>query len=374
MTLIVAVPDAYIFATLIAGHAPVLWAAAWWVPTAVIMGFLVSLLGRYRLGRLRAFFALFSLISVPKLAFAVFALLGQVTGLHCQGIAVGLCAVAAVLLAVLYGATLGCSKLKVNNYDLDYDDLPPECDGLRLVQISDFHLGTYGHSNRFVGKVVDTVLGLKPDLIVFTGDLINVDEHEVTPHTHELQRLKAPLGVYSIMGNHDYNGNVTALEDYERNTLGWDLLLNENRVLSRSTAPGSNVASAPVYLIGVQNTSYAVFVSRGNLRQAMQGVPAGAFKILLTHDPNHWRHEVVPRTSIQLTLSGHTHAGQLRIGNWSPIQYTYPEWGGLYNDAQHGLGGSGKRMLLVSSGLGGTNHFRLGARPEVNLVILHRKK
>ena len=118
MTLIVAVPDAYIFATLIAGHAPALWAAAWWVPTAVIMGFLVSLLGRYRLGRLRAFFALFSLISVPKLAFAVFALLGQATGLHCQGIAVGLCAVATVLLAVLYGATLGCSKLKVNNYDL----------------------------------------------------------------------------------------------------------------------------------------------------------------------------------------------------------------------------------------------------------------
>lgn len=374
MTLLVLVPDAYIYATLIAGHVPTLWAAAWWVPTAVIMGLLLSLTGRYSLGRLRAFFASFSLVSVPKLAFAVAALLGQVTGLRCQGIAMGLCAVAAVLLAVLYGATLGCRRLKVNDYDLDFDDLPPACDGLRLVQISDFHLGTYGRGNRFVAKVVDTVLDLKPDLIVFTGDLINVDEHEVAPHTHELQRLKAPLGVYSIMGNHDNKGDVRALEDYERNTLGWDLLLNENRVLSRSTAQGGNGASAQVYLIGVQNTSYAVFVSRGNLRKAMQGVPAGAFKILLTHDPNHWRHEVVPRTSIQLTLSGHTHAGQLKIGNWSPIKYTYPEWGGLYNDAQHGLGGTGKRMLLVSAGLGGTNHFRLGARPEVNLVTLHRKK
>lgn len=374
MTLIVAVPDAYIYTTLIAGHVPAVWAAAWWLPTMVIMGYMLSLMERYRLGRLRAFFALFSLISVPKLAFAVFALLGQVTGFHEQGIAAGLCAVAAVLLAVLYGATLGCRKLKVDRHDLYFADLPPEFDGLRLVQLSDFHLGTYGRGNRFVAKVIDTVLGLNPDLIVFTGDLVNIDEHEVEPHTQELQRLKAPLGVLSIMGNHDYNGSAKALEDYERNTLGWHLLLNENRVLTRAAGPRNDNASARIYVIGVQNTSYATFVSRGNLRQAMQGVPADAFKILLTHDPNHWRHEVVPCTTIQLTLSGHTHAGQLKIGRWSPVQYTYPEWGGLYNDAQHGLGGSGNRMLLVSTGLGGTNHFRLGATPEVNLVTLHCKK
>ena len=101
-------------------------------------------------------------------------------------------------------------------------------------------------------------------------------------------------------------------------------------------------------------------------------LPRQAFALVMDHRPGRAFENAAAGASLQ--LSGHTHAGQLRIGNWSPIQYTYPEWGGLYNDAQHGLGGSGKRMLLVSSGLGGTNHFRLGARPEVNLVILHRKK
>ncbi len=370
MILIIIVPDLYIFISLIAGHTATAWAVAWWLPTVVIMSLLLSMAGKYSLKRLRLFFLLFAGISVPKLAFALFYGIGQLLGFLQAGIIAGLVGVALILVAAIYGITLGWRRLKVDRRDLYYADLPQAYDGLRIVQFSDFHLGSYREGEPFVTHVVDTILAQQPHLVLFTGDLVNVDPREALPFTQQLKRIKAPLGVYSVSGNHDYNGSFQAIVDYERNTLGWNMLLNESRAIA---PPAGGTTDTPIYLVGVENTSVHTFVSRGRLHDAMAHVPGGAFTILMTHDPNHWRHEVLPTTTVQLTLSGHTHAGQLKIGNWSPVQYNYREWGGLYNDAQHGLGGDGTRRLLVSLGLGGTNRFRLGATPEINLITLHRK-
>ena len=210
---------------------------------------------------------------------------------------------------------------------------------------------------------------MRPDLIVFTGDLVNSAPSELDPFGEVLSRLEAPDGVFSVLGNHDYceynryetsDGaarNLALLKQRERQ-FGWRLLLNEHRLIRRDRAC--------IALVGVENDSRPPFPSRGDLKRAMDGLPEGMFKVLLSHDPTHWRREVLPTTDIQLTLSGHTHAMQLKIGGFSPSAWSYPEWGGLYRE--------GERILLVSLGVGGTVPFRLGAWPEINAITLERPK
>lgn len=271
---------------------------------------------------------------------------------------------------VIYGFFFGWRHIVVRAATCRSGLLPPAFEGYRVLQLSDIHIGTFLRNRGFIDKLVDVVNAQHPDLVVFTGDLVNVSADELIPFQHALRQIHAPDGVFSIMGNHDYceYGSDKSLRNVARNRhvlqyleekMGWQLLLNENVTIAR----GDGEAIA---LIGVENSSRPPFPDYGDLPRAMTGLPGGMFKILLSHDPSHWRREVLGKTDIALTLSGHTHAGQLRIGKFSPARWAYNEWGGKY--IENGA------MLHVSLGVGGTVPFRLGAWPEVNVITLKRKE
>lgn len=271
-------------------------------------------------------------------------------------------------LLMAYGFFFGWRHIIVRRATCASPLLPEAFDGYKVLQLSDIHIGTYLRNRKFIDKLVRMVNAQHADLVVFTGDLVNVSAEEVIPFQHALKQVQAPDGVYSIMGNHDYceyipdksehkiEKNQTVLK-YLENKIGWKLLLNEHVLIHRG--------DSEIALIGVENISRPPFPDYGDLKKAMEGLPKGMFKILLSHDPNHWRRGVLHQTDIALTLSGHTHAGQMRVGRLSPSKVAYQEWGGKYTE-----GGS---MLYVSTGIGGTVPFRIGAWPEINVITLKRK-
>ena len=277
----------------------------------------------------------------------------------------------------VYGAIFGWRHIVVRTAECASELLPEEFDGYRILQLSDIHIGTFSRSPGVIKKMVDMALAQHTDLIVFTGDLVNVSASEVIPFTHELARLSAPDGIYSVMGNHDYceygkdaaagkvarTGESAAhrnqrILEYMEQKAGWRLLMNQHTLIERR---GASIA-----LIGVENISKPPFPEYGNLPKAMDGLHRGMFKILLSHDPSHWRRGVLHTTDIALTLSGHTHAGQLKVGRFSPAKWAYHEWGGKYTEDG--------AMLYVSLGIGGTMPFRIGAWPEINVITLRRKR
>lgn len=272
-------------------------------------------------------------------------------------------------LLVTYGFFFGWRHLVVRSATCSSPLLPQSFDGYRVLQISDLHLGTFLRNRRFIDRLVRVVNAQGANLIVFTGDLVNVGADEIIPFQHALRQISAPDGVFSIMGNHDYceYGEDRSPASIARNQrllrylqarVGWRLLENEHVLITNSR--GDRIA-----LIGVENISKPPFPDYGDLRKALGNLPRGMFKILLSHDPSHWRRGVLHQTDIALTLSGHTHAGQVRIGSFSPAKWAYNEWGGKY--VEDGA------MLHVSLGIGGTVPFRLGAWPEINVITLRRK-
>jgi predicted MPP superfamily phosphohydrolase len=274
----------------------------------------------------------------------------------------------ALWLVVIYGFFFGWRHIVVRTSTCRSPLLPQAFEGYRVLQLSDLHIGTFLRNRSFVDKVVAVINAEQPDLVVFTGDLVNVSAEEVIPFQHALRQIHARDGVFSIMGNHDYceygedksEHNVSRNQHvlrYMEEKMGWHMLMNEHVLIHRE-------GSEPIALIGVENISRPPFPDYGDLKKAMDGLPDGMFKILLSHDPSHWRRGVLHATDIALTLSGHTHAGQLRIGRFSPARWAYNEWGGKYTED-----GS---MLYVSLGVGGTVPFRLGAWPEVNVITLRR--
>lgn len=275
----------------------------------------------------------------------------------------------AAVIAGVYGLIAGWKHVVVKEREIAFDTLPPSYDGYRIVQLSDLHIGTYRFDPRVVDRIVERVNALNPDLIVFTGDLVNRSPDELEPFIPALSRLTARDGVISIMGNHDYcvYGNfktqrerveaIHRLQSMQRDSLGWRLLLNENMTIGRD---GQRIAIA-----GVENAGKG-FVDHADLRRAMRNVDPEMFTIMLSHDPCHWRNEILPDTEIPLTLSGHTHAMQFRLGPLSPSRLLYKEWNGLYRD--------GNRLLHVNPGTGSNVPFRLGAWPEINLLTLRSEK
>ncbi len=356
------VPDVYIWIHFIGTD------VAWWItllyalPTVVLIGsFIAGNLGFYHNTCLRIFFSLNLCIVLPKLVFALLSLILPTW--------LSLTIALALVASIAYGFIAGWRRLTVRRETIKSELLPPSFDGFRILHFSDLHAGTFLRSHSFIQHLVQEINRLHPDLIVFTGDLVNVSADEVMPFMRDLRQLHAPYGVYSILGNHDYceYGKDHTLQNVERNQrmlryieekMGWRLLLNEHVLLEK--------ASDKIALIGVENTSRPPFPSYGDLQRAMQGLPDDMYKILLSHDPTHWRRSIVNRTDIALTLSGHTHAGQVKIGRLSPARFAYREWGGIYKEA--------RQTLYVSLGLGGTMPFRLGAWPEINLLELKSSK
>lgn len=351
-------PDVRIYASCIAGTCP--WAVKilWWLPTAATLtAFVCANRGWYHNTCMRAFFALVLCFVLPKGLFVLFHLL--------IGWQVALAAVAVVELFLLYGFFFGWRRIVVKDTVCADAAIPKAFDGYRVLQLSDIHIGTFLQNPSFIGKLVNVVNAQQPDLVVFTGDLVNVSATELLPFMSVLDHIHATDGVYSVMGNHDYceYGHDHTLQRMERNQhaliymeekMEWHMLMNEHVLLQRG---GSQIA-----LVGVENIGKPPFKSHGNLGKAVKDLPDGMFKILLSHDPTHWRMGVLQTTDIQLTLSGHTHAGQFKIGRFSPSRWAYNEWGGMYTeDGRH---------LHVSLGIGGTVPFRFGAWPEVNVITL----
>ncbi|MBR2862834.1 MAG: metallophosphoesterase [Bacteroidaceae bacterium] len=271
-----------------------------------------------------------------------------------------------VFALLLYGFTLGYQHIVVRESIYQSAAVPKSFDGYKIVQLSDLHLGTLHGQPNVVRTIVEKVNALQPDLIVFTGDLVNYHAEELMEFEDILSDLQAPDGVLSVMGNHDYMtyhkwnseqerlSNVFLLQERQR-AMGWKLLLNEHVLIRRGCDS--------IAVLGVENDGRPPFPSLGDLPKAQKGLSSDCFQILLSHDPSHWRRAVLPDTDIPLMLAGHTHGMQFKVGNFSPAAWFYPEWGGEYTeDAQ---------TLQVSLGIGSVMlPFRLGAWPEIHLITL----
>ena len=278
----------------------------------------------------------------------------------------------ALFLFIVRGIMVGRFDFKVLKETIHFDSLPEVFDGLKVVQISDMHIGSFYRHKDQIAKAVDMVNKLNPDIIFFTGDMVNNVSDELKGFEGILDKLHAPLGKYSILGNHDYGDyvkwesieakrqNLETLASLQRKS-GFDLLLNENRVLEKS---GQQIA-----IVGVENWGTPPFAQYGQLPLASKGTEQIPFRILLSHDPSHWDEEVADKTNIQLTLSGHTHGMQfgIRIGDWqwSPVSLRYERWHGLYTQ--------NKQHLYVNRGLGHIGFpGRVGMLPEITLLELRR--
>ena len=270
---------------------------------------------------------------------------------------------------MLYGFTLGYRQITTQEVTFASHRIPSNFDGFRIVQISDLHLGTLHGRGNVVEQMVKAVNACQPDLVVFTGDLVNYRSSELFEFEEELKKISARHGVISVMGNHDYAqyfrhassadslADIRLLQQHQRE-MGWNLLLNENVTL--------HSGNDSIAIIGVENNGRKPFPALANLEKAQQGLKEDCFKILLSHDPTHWRSNVLPETNIDLTLSGHTHGMQFKIGSLSPASWFYDEWGGIYQEPDG-------RTLHVSLGTGSVMMpFRLGAWPEINLITLKR--
>lgn len=276
------------------------------------------------------------------------------------------------LLGFVYGVS-NRYNYRVRRLQLKFPSLPAAFKGLKIVQVSDIHTGSFDNHDA-VAKGIQRILDEKPDVIFFTGDLVNNEADEVDGRYQEIYaRLNAPMGVYSILGNHDYGDykhwpskeakkeNLDRLKQMQGD-MGWKLLLNEHVVLQRG--------NDKIAVIGVENWSAKGFHTYGDMAKAYEGLAEQEipFKILLSHDPSHWDAQVRPKYGdVQLTLSGHTHGMQFGIEipgfKWSPVQYMYKEWAGLYRE--------GDQHLYVNRGFGFLGYpGRLGILPEITVMEL----
>lgn len=272
----------------------------------------------------------------------------------------------------LYSITGGRYNYKITNVEVPVTHLPANFDGFKIVQLSDIHLGSYGKNYKGISRLVEEVNGLHPDLIVFTGDMVNNMASEMPHWIPVLRQLHAPYGKYAVTGNHDYGHYVRwdSREAREENmrqfyknmqAMGFHMLDNTHVPLT--------CQHDTLWLAGVENWGNPPFPRYGKLDEALRGLSPEAPVILLSHDPSHWRGEVLSHP-IPLTLSGHTHAMQagIQIGNWewSPSKYFYPEYDGLYRE--------GKQYLHVSRGQGFIGYpGRVGLRPVITQITLKQE-
>jgi predicted MPP superfamily phosphohydrolase len=275
-----------------------------------------------------------------------------------------------ILGALVYGFS-NKYNYKLHRIRLAYPNLPAAFKGLKIVQLSDIHSGSLANPEA-VSTGIDRVLAEKPDLILFTGDLVNDFASEVGHYQAIFSRLKAPMGVFSTLGNHDY-GDYAGWESAEakkanldrlktiQQEMGWRLLMNEHVALERD--------GAQIALIGIENWSAkARFPKYGRMDLAYPGAEKYPFKILMSHDPSHWDAEVRPHyPDIDLMLAGHTHGMQFGIElpglKWSPVQFLYRQWAGLYEE--------GRQRLYVNRGYGFIGYpGRFGILPEITLIEL----
>lgn len=314
-----------------------------------------------------------TLALIPNVLWVIFWCIGKIAHFYTPYTPFGWSSLALLLIfwaLMAYGYYIGRWRMETTTVEYSHKDIPAEFDGFRIVHISDMHLSTFDRHPDRLQKVVERINSLKPDLVCFTGDMVTVGVTEAEPYTEILRGISATYGVASVLGNHDFliysigaedsiarSAELQKLENYIRQTLGWRLLRNENMTIARE-------GGAKITILGVDNIQGAGqgfrTINKGDLLEAMGDTDG--FRVLLSHDPSHWAAQVLHRTDIQLTLSGHTHAAQIRIFGWNPSSLMFDHTDGRYDrDGQ---------TLYVNIGLGCTAPFRLGAPQEITLIRL----
>jgi len=283
----------------------------------------------------------------------------------------GLIAGSLPLAGLSYGIINGVYDYRVRRQTIYLPNLPKKFDGIKLGQISDIHSGSFYNKKAVLGGV-EMLMGEKPDFIFFTGDLVNTLSNEMLEYQDIFAKVKAPLGVYSVLGNHDYGDyawwpnaaakqkNLNDLMNTHKN-MGWDLLMNENRRLK--------IDGEEIGILGIENWgALSRFPKYGKMDEAVKNTDDLPVKLLLSHDPSHWRAQVIPHyPQIDMMFSGHTHGMQFGIRTehfqWSPIQFVYKEWSGLYREAH--------QQIYVNVGYGFLGYpGRVGILPEITMFTL----
>ena len=347
-----------------------------WLPTVALIAYTLALTYEENFipdnpTLLYLYLLLLGFIAVPKAVF----MLCSITGLgFCKlfrrkknyGNIIGLLGVPILWFILIYGSFVGFQKMEVNHQTYTSSNLPKAFNGYKIVLFSDAHVGSYTEKSQWIlQRAVDSINAQKPDMIVFTGDLQNIQPKDIILHQDILSQLKAKDGVYSVLGNHDYakyvNCNEAKKAENCRQTIqierqmGWTLLLNEHRTIRR----GKN----QMIIAGMENDGDGKkFPQKGNIKKTLKGVSDKDFTIMLEHDPSSWRRKIIPDGRAQLTLSGHTHNMQFALFGWSPISVTGKEVNGWYQE--------GAQSLFVTAGLGGLIPFRFGATGEIVVLTL----
>lgn len=373
--LVTLLPDIYMYRRYVKRRLGNVWARiAWWLPTLLIT---VSTIGvsltrdfaPHNLTLFNTYLFITALVVLPKFSFVLCSLAGRLARRILKlrrnwGNYVGLVLVLAELYILFHGTMVGTDRLNVRQVTIEFDDLPKAFDGYRIAQFTDVHLGSM--KDELMLRAVTAIDDMRPDLIVFTGDIQNMGPDELPRFAQTLKRLKARDGVMSVLGNHDYSRyvNVSPEEalrnermtrDFET-SVGWQLLLNDNRIVRRG--------SDSIVIAGGENDGRPPFPAKADLKKAMRGIHAKSFVVMLQHDPSAWRRHILPQTNAQLTLSGHTHGGQISLFGLRPTELVGKEDDGLYVE--------GKRKLFVSTGLGGFVPFRFYMNPEVVEITLKK--
>lgn len=379
LILFLLIPDLYIyFIYIVRKTKNILLRCSYWLPTLLLAAgyiYFIYMTGdnamsnhTQGIGRLAIVSILFI---IPKTVFMLCSLIGVLVHFIIRRCprspftAIGLVLGVVSFFNILYGTVAGITRFEVKEAEYHSTVLPAGFDGYRIVQISDIHIGSWQGNPEAIKQLVDKVNAQKPDLIVFTGDLVNQQSHELDGFQDILSQLHAPDGVYSILGNHDYGSyyhwknqkaEIANLDNLiqQQKAMGWKLLNNEHDILHHK---GDSIA-----LIGVENDGEPPFSQFADLSKAKQGTD-GMFQILLSHNPTHWRREVLPDSEIPLMLAGHTHAMQGILFGHSLAELIYPEWSGMYYE--------GNRALYVNIGIGYVGlPFRFGAWPEITVLTL----
>jgi predicted MPP superfamily phosphohydrolase len=390
---------------ILTGDLPVFWRlsihiAFWMVPLVILI---ITIIISFRMrevmttGKFRIWYFLmgmFMLFYIPKIVFVIFQLGNDIVRLtgwimtrfsspESQTAAtgsvmsrteflskIGIVISAIPFLSVAHGIIIGRFNYQVKNIKLNFKNLPTAFDGFKILQISDWHIGSFhGHTER-VEEAIELINRQNADLILFTGDIVNNVAEEMQIFIPLLKKINAEYGVYSILGNHDYGeyvswdseedhtANMHRLYDFEKQA-GFVLLRNDSVILKKG--------KDKIGIAGVENWGLPPFPQYGDLNKALGKIQSLPFKILMSHDPSHWDAEVLNKTDIDLTLSGHTHGMQFGINipgiKWSPIKWKYPRWSGLYMEKF--------QYLYVNVGIGYIGFpGRVGFMPEITVFNL----
>ena len=320
---------------------------------------------------------LFSVLSiyVAKLLFLLFSLICSIF-VKSKNCLIAPCIIALSSLGLLlYSSAVTPYQINVSNIDIEFDNLPKAFDNYKIVQFSDLHLGSYISGSTFIDELVDNINAQNANITVFTGDIVNRQSNEMAVYTECLKKLCSPDGVFSVLGNHDYGDymhwesegmkklDVESLVSMQQR-MNWTILNNSHTIIRNG--------NDSIALIGVENWGDPPFKMYADLSSSYPNLNDSTFKILLSHNPAHWDAEIIDKTNIALTLSGHTHAMQCAFNIFgkyiSPAVFRYSRWSGLYTNQE-------KQYLYVNSGIGEVAiPARIGVKPEITVITLHCKE